>query len=69
MSGQIIALMITIALIFAWGPFLNLVRPPCTRFLQRRSLQKDARKKAENAVRPQPPSARRIGLRPLDLDN
>jgi hypothetical protein len=72
MSDKFIALMITIALIaliFAWVPFLSLVCPPCTRFLRWRRLQKDAGKKAENAMRPRPPSARRIGLRPLDLDN
>jgi hypothetical protein len=73
MSDKVIALMIAIALIaliFAWVPFLSLVCPPGTRFLRRRRLQqKDAGKKAANTVRPRPPSARRIGLRPLDLDN
>jgi hypothetical protein len=72
MSDKVIALMIAIALIaliFAWVPFLSLVCPPGTRFLRRRHLQKEAAKKAANTMRPRPPSARRIGLRPLDLDN
>jgi hypothetical protein len=72
MPDEFIALVIAIAiiaLIFAWAPFLSLVCPPCTRFLQRRRLQKGRRQKTENTVRSRPPSARRIGLRPLDLDN
>ena len=49
MSDEFIALAITIAiivLIFAWVPFLNVICPPCARFLERRLLQKSADKKA-----------------------
>jgi hypothetical protein len=70
MSDKFIALMIAIALIaliFVWVPFLSLVCSPCTRLFERRR-QKNADKNADNATRPRPPSARRIGLR-LDLDN
>jgi hypothetical protein len=70
MSDNFTALVWTvaiIALLFAWVPFLKLICLPCARFLKRR-LQKDAGKKAENAVQNRPLSARRIGLR-LDLDN
>jgi hypothetical protein len=44
MSDEVIALVITIAIIalfFVWVPLLNLVCPPCGRFLERRRLQKD----------------------------
>jgi hypothetical protein len=47
MSDEVIALVITIAIIalfFAWVPFLNLVCPPCARFLERRRLQKNTGK-------------------------
>jgi hypothetical protein len=70
MSDKFIVIMIItalIALIFVWVPFLSLVCSPCTRLLERRR-QKNADKKAENATRTRPLSARRIGLR-LDLDN
>jgi hypothetical protein len=43
MSDEVIALAITIAIIalfFVWVPLLNLVCPPCGRFLERRRLQK-----------------------------
>ena len=71
MSDNFTALVCTIAiiaLIFAWVPFLNLICLPCARFLKQRRLQKNAGKKAENAVQTRPVSVRRIGLR-LDLDN
>jgi hypothetical protein len=48
MSDEVIAFVITIAIIalfFAWVPFLNLVCPPCARFLERRRLQKNTGKK------------------------
>ena len=44
MSEDVIALVITIAIIalfFIWVPLLNLVCPPCARFLERRRLQKE----------------------------
>jgi cytochrome c oxidase assembly protein Cox11 len=44
MSDEVIALVITIAIIalfFAWVPLLNLVCQPCARFLERRRLQKN----------------------------
>jgi len=44
MSDDVIALLITIAIIalfFIWVPFLEFVCPPCGRFLQRRRLQKE----------------------------
>jgi hypothetical protein len=43
MSDEVIALAITIAIIalfFVWVPLLNLVCPPCGRFLERWRLQK-----------------------------
>jgi hypothetical protein len=46
MSDEVIALVITIAIIalfFVWVPLLNLVCPPCVRFLERRR-QKDPTK-------------------------
>jgi hypothetical protein len=46
MSDEVIALVITIAIIalfFVWVPLLNLVCPPCGRFLERRR-QKDPTK-------------------------
>jgi hypothetical protein len=42
MSEETLALVITIAIIalfFAWVPFLNLICPLCSRFLERRRLQ------------------------------
>jgi hypothetical protein len=45
MSEEAIAISITVAIIalfFVWVPFLNLVCPPCGRFLERRRLQKEA---------------------------
>jgi hypothetical protein len=71
MSGKFIALMATvaiIALIFAWVPFLSLICLPRTRFLERRRVQKNAGKRAENAVSSRVLSSRRIALR-LDLDS
>jgi hypothetical protein len=47
MSDEVIALAITIAIIalfFVWVPLLNLVCPPCGRFLERRRLQKEVPK-------------------------
>jgi len=47
MSEKALALVITIAtfaLFFAWVPFLNLICPPCSRFLERRRLQKEPAK-------------------------
>ena len=44
MSDTTIALIITvaiIALLFAWVPVLNLICPPCARFLKRRSVQRE----------------------------
>jgi len=44
MSDDVIALLITIAIIalfFVWVPFLEFVCPPCGRFLQRRRRQKE----------------------------
>jgi hypothetical protein len=44
MSDDVIALLITIAIIalfFVWVPLLNFVCPPCGRFLERRRLQKE----------------------------
>jgi hypothetical protein len=46
MSDEVIALVITIAIIalfFVWVPLLNLVCPPCGRFLERQR-QKDPTK-------------------------
>jgi hypothetical protein len=43
MSEEVIAVVITIAIIalfLAWVPFLNLVCPPCSRFLEQRRQQK-----------------------------
>jgi transposase-like protein len=47
MSDTVIALAITVAIIalfFVWVPLLNLVCPPCGRFLERRRLQKTVAK-------------------------
>ena len=47
MSANTLALVITIAtvaLLFAWVPFLHLVCPLCTRFLERRRLQAEVAK-------------------------
>jgi hypothetical protein len=44
MSDEIIALIITvaiIALLFAWAPFLNLICPPCGRFLAQRRKERE----------------------------
>jgi hypothetical protein len=44
MSDYIFALVIplvAIGIIFAWVPFLNLICPPCTRSLERRSFRGD----------------------------
>ena len=44
MSEEIIALIITIAIIallFAWAPFLNFICPPCGRFLAQRRMEKE----------------------------
>ena len=44
MSEEIIALIITvaiIALLFAWAPFLNFICPPCGRFLAQRRMEKE----------------------------
>jgi hypothetical protein len=67
MSDRFIALIATIAII-AWVTFLSLIYPLCTRFLERRRVQKDAGKRAENAVSSPLQSSRRIDLR-LDLDS
>jgi hypothetical protein len=48
MSDETISLVITIAIIalfFAWVPFLELVCPPCARFLERQRLQKNSTNK------------------------
>ena len=45
MSEEAVAIVITIAIIalfFVWVPLLNLICPPCGRFLEQRRLQKDA---------------------------
>jgi hypothetical protein len=50
MSDEMLALILTIAIIalfFVWVPLLNLVCPPCGRFLARRRLETAA----GNAVR------------------
>jgi hypothetical protein len=44
MSDEVIALVITIAIIalfFVWVPLLELICPPCGRFLERRRLQRE----------------------------
>jgi hypothetical protein len=41
MSDEVIAVVITIAIValfFVWVPLLNLVCPPCARFLERRRI-------------------------------
>jgi hypothetical protein len=46
MSDYIFACVIpivAIAIIFAWVPFLNFICPPCTRSLERRRCQEDAK--------------------------
>ena len=43
MSEQTTCILLTIgiaAIFFAWMPFLNFICPPCSRFLERRRLQK-----------------------------
>ena len=55
MSDEVIALVITIAIIalfFVWVPLLELICPPCGRFLERRRLQKEREK--EGARKEQP---------------
>jgi hypothetical protein len=45
MSEEIIALIITvaiIALLFAWAPLLNFICPPCGRFLAQRRMEREA---------------------------
>jgi hypothetical protein len=47
MSDEVIAIIITIAIIalfFVWVPLLNFVCPPCGRFLERWRHQKNAPK-------------------------
>jgi hypothetical protein len=47
MSDEVISIVITIAIIalfFVWVPLLNLICPPCARFLERRRLQKEVAK-------------------------
>ena len=47
MSDEVLALVITIAIIalfFVWVPLLNLVCPPCGRFFEQRRLQKEVAK-------------------------
>jgi hypothetical protein len=47
MSDEVIALVVTIAIIalfFVWVPLLDLVCPPCGRFLERLRRQKDPTK-------------------------
>jgi hypothetical protein len=44
MSNEIIALIITvaiIALLFAWAPLLNFICPPCGRFIAQRRMEKE----------------------------
>lgn len=44
MSDEVIALLITVAIIalcFVWVPLLDFICPPCRRFLERRRLQKE----------------------------
>jgi hypothetical protein len=44
MSDYILALLIplvSIAIAFAWVPFLNLICPPCARSVERRNFQGD----------------------------
>jgi hypothetical protein len=58
MSEEVIAVVITISIIIlflAWVPFLNLVCPPCGRFLERRRRrqQKDVSKVRSPIVAPQ----------------
>jgi hypothetical protein len=53
MSDEVIALAITIAIIalfFVWVPLLNLVCPPCGRFLERWRLQKEVPKARPSAT-------------------
>jgi hypothetical protein len=53
MSDEVIAVVITIAIIalfFVWVPFLDLVCPPCGRFLERRRLQKETTKPRASVV-------------------
>jgi hypothetical protein len=43
MSESTLCIVLTIgiaAVFFAWMPFLNFICPPCSRFLERRRLQK-----------------------------
>jgi hypothetical protein len=44
MSDEAIALVVTLAILalfFLWVPLLNLICPPCGRFLARQRLQKE----------------------------
>jgi hypothetical protein len=44
MSNEIIALIVTvaiIALLFAWAPLLNFICPPCGRFIAQRRMEKE----------------------------
>jgi len=53
MSDEVIAVVITIAIIalfFVWVPLLELVCPPCGRFLERRRLQKEPTKARASVV-------------------
>jgi cytochrome c oxidase assembly protein Cox11 len=52
MSDEAIALVVTIAIValfFAWVPILNLICPPCGRFLAQRRVQKEATKELTSA--------------------
>jgi hypothetical protein len=47
MSNDVLALVITVAIFavfFAWMPLLNLICPPCGRFLERRRAQRTSPK-------------------------
>ena len=53
MSDEVISVVITIAIIalfFVWVPFLDLVCPPCGRFLEHRRLQKKTIKPRASVV-------------------
>ena len=55
MSDEIIALVITIAIIalfFLWVPLLNLVCPPCGRFLERLRQKDPIKARAPIAIVP-----------------
>jgi cytochrome c oxidase assembly protein Cox11 len=62
MSDEIIALIITvaiIALLFAWAPFLNFICPPCGRFLTQRRMEKETAAKQSIKKHPQIAAIRR----------